>query len=1099
MFGDDIVVETRLIPPRLPRHWLRRPRLEQLLAGAAEYPLTIVSASAGYGKSSALAAFAVRGGWPVIWYSLDEDVADPLVFLLHLVHACRKVAPQAGARAIALLEQHSQGTQFWGQALDALINDLARLLDDETILVLDDQHVADDTPLTGTLIERLIERAPPQLHVLLASRHWPALGCLPIRQARGELLAIGEHELAFDAAEISTLFQSDERPELSMAEATNICEQTGGWPIALQLLWQSTQRTVTDQGRTMKSTIEDARSSFITHHSSLSHELLFAYLAQEVLDAQPADIQSFLLRSAILTELDPHTCDHVLGETNSATRLRAIYRGGLFLTALGDEQFRYHPLFHAFLQQRAQASLADWAGLHICAAAFYRAAGANEKALYHLMMINDSAGLASELTRLARLWIEEGRLVTLLAWLDQLPADTPAEQPQLLIARGDALRMLARFDAALAAYAEAERCYATRDDPVGQSLALRGQAQIYLDTVRPAAAAALLRRAFKLLPPERREARASLLRLIAENRLNSGRADQAARLYRAAGSLSTIDDPSGPDPRVFLRLGRLVEARALLEGQLLRDQSAPAGGRRPEGHREPTLLLSLVCGLLGDPPAALRYANEGLVAARQVGSALSEAIAHIRLGNALQLIVPPDIAAARTHYQQALTLADTFAVPRTKAAAYLGLALLHGFSGEIDTARADAQAGLAIVERSGDAWTAARLCTVLGAIGASYGLAETDVWLQEALKRHQACRDTYSQAVVLLYLSIWRHHAGRLDDAQSYAIAALRLARRYRYEGLLTSSTLFGPRDRMALVPILLAGRAEPDLRAWSHELLTRAFPAIAGDPTTQTYHPGATLRIQLLERLRVWRGSQEIEPRAWQRKKAEQLLALLLTNRRRWLTREQICDMLWADDDCADAAGQFKVTLNALNAVLEPARSPRTPPFYIRRQGGSYRFCPPDGIWLDVAAFEGQLDAAQARIATGDINDTALDQLADSLALYQGEYLGEYLYADWARAERERLTARYLEAATQLAELRISHNQPAAAIGLCESILARDPCWEDAYRLLIRAHAQQGHRRQALAAYQRCVRTLRTQLDMTPLPETTCAYEQVRRVTSDE
>src|SRR6266545_3766069 len=199
MFGDDIVVFTRLIPPRLPRRWLRRPRLDRLLAGAVEYPVAVVNASAGYGKSSALASFAARGGWPVIWYSMGEGVADPLVFLLHLTHACRKVAPHAGERTVALLEQHSQGTQAWGQALDTLINDLNRDLDDETILVLDDQHAADDTPLTGALIERLIERAPPQLHVLLASRHWPSLGSLPIRRARGELLAIGERELAFDA------------------------------------------------------------------------------------------------------------------------------------------------------------------------------------------------------------------------------------------------------------------------------------------------------------------------------------------------------------------------------------------------------------------------------------------------------------------------------------------------------------------------------------------------------------------------------------------------------------------------------------------------------------------------------------------------------------------------------------------------------------------------------------------------------------------------------------------------------------------------------------------------------------------------------------
>src|SRR5687767_2493226 len=146
MFGDEIVVHTRLIPPRLPRRWLRRPRLDNMLAAAAEHPLTIVSASAGYGKSSMLASFAARGGWPTIWLGLGEGVDDPLVFLLHLVHAWRSVAPQIGERAVALLEQGDQRPQLWGQAIDALINDLARSLDDETILVLDDYHSVDDQP-----------------------------------------------------------------------------------------------------------------------------------------------------------------------------------------------------------------------------------------------------------------------------------------------------------------------------------------------------------------------------------------------------------------------------------------------------------------------------------------------------------------------------------------------------------------------------------------------------------------------------------------------------------------------------------------------------------------------------------------------------------------------------------------------------------------------------------------------------------------------------------------------------------------------------------------------------------------------------------------
>lgn len=1084
MFGDDIVVYTRLTPPRLPRRWLRRPRLDRLLGNTVEYPVALLSASAGYGKSSALASFAARGGWPVIWYSLSEGVTDPLVFLLHLTHACRRLLPPAGERTIALLEQHSQGTQAWGQALDMLINDLARLLDDETILVLDDYHVVDDQPEIRALLERLIAQAPPELHLLLSSRRWTQLAMLPVLQARGELLLLGEADLAFTEDEVATLFDADDDDAASVARAAQVSEQTGGWPIALQLLWQSAHQAK-DEGRRAKD--EDDASSLVLRPSSQSQEVLFSYLAQEVLAAQPPEIQSFLLRSAALADLDPATCDAVLGLSSSGEWLRGLYRRGLFLTALGADQYRYHPLFHAFLGQRARATLPEWAELHARAAGYYRATGAGERVLYHLSAVGDSDAIAAELERLAQDWIDEGRSVTLIDWLDQLPADVLLARPQLLIARGDAERLLARFEAALASYAAAERRYAALADPIGQSRALKGQAQIYLDTVRPAPATTLLRRAYRLLPPDQLGPRVAVLRRVAENRLNAGRADQASRLYRLAERLSGAPQS---DARVLLRLGQLNEARELLERQLQNDRAA-AYARSPEAHREPTLQLALICALLGDADAALRYAHAGLESARQLGSALSEAVAHIRIGHALQLVSPPDYAAANGHYLQAIALADAFTVQRTKAAAYLGLALLHGFNGDLDAARAAAREGLTIVERTGDAWTAARLWTALGAVGAAGGAREAGEWLEEAWRRHLACKDAYSLAAVQLNMAIWHQRAGRLDKAEQHAREALRRAQRGGFGGLLTRPTLFGPRDRMALVPALLAGRGDPNLRGWAQELLAHGFPAIAADEATQSYHPGYTLRIQVFERLRVWRGAEEVEPRAWQRKKAQQMLALLLTNRHRWLQREQICDWLWSDDGEADAETQFKVTLNALNAVLEPARPPRTPPFYIRRQGGAYRFCPPDGVWIDVVEFEERLATARKRVAAA--SPDAHEQLALALSLYQGDYLGDYLYEDWAREERDRLANRYLEAATLLAELALARGQPAEAIRFCEGILARDPCWEDAYRLLMRAYARQGNRRQAMAAYDRCVRNLRTHLDVAPLPQTIKVYEEVK------
>ncbi len=1097
MDSDSIVVRTRLIPPRLPRRWLRRPRLDRLLAAAVEYPVTVVSASAGYGKSTALASFAARGGWPTIWCSLSEGIADPLMFLLHLVHGCRSVAPRIGERALALLEQGESGAPVWRQALDALINDLVLALDEETILVLDDEHTVDDLPDIRAVIEQLIARCPPRLHVLLATRQWPQLASLPILQARSELFAVSESSLAFTPDEIAELFDSAYERPLTGEETRALSNQTGGWPIALQLIGQSTRD---EEPMTKNESDNDAISSSVIRLSSAARETLFAYLTQEVLARQPAEVQAFLLRSSVLAELEPSICNDILGTPTSAALLRLIERRGLFVAARGADRYHYHPLFHALLQERARATLPEWADLHRRAAAYFHAAGAGEQVLYHLLALGDTIGMAAEIERWAQPWIATGRCVMLLDWLKQIPATVLSDHPQLLLACGDAARFLARFEQALQAYAEAERVYAANADPAGQARALRGQALVYLDTVQPALADTPLRRAFRLAPHDQPDERAALLGLIAENRLNHGRADQAARLYRMAGRIGNGAQSSAAhkQPRVLLRLGHLDEARALLEADLLHDHPLPEHGRPAEAHREASVLLSLIRALQGDGDAALSYAQQGLATARQLGSALFEAVAHIRAGHALQLVATPNDAAANAEYLHAMALADALGVERTKAEAYLGLTLLHGFGGDVAAGQAAARAGLVIAERSGDAWTAALLWTARGAVGVAGGVAESETWLHEGLKHYRRCRDTYGQAISQIWLAICHQRARRMGTATDCAIAAMTLCQHHSYTGLLTTPTLFGPRDRMMLVPLLLAARADARYSTLAQELLIYGFPAIAADDVTQTYHPGVTLRIQAFGQLRVWRGGEMITSGIWQRKKAAQLFGFLLTNRHHWLLRDQICQWLWPEEDQATAASQFKVTLNSLNTALEPARPPRTPPFYVRRQGSAYRFCPPDGVWLDVAEFESHVARGRACLAaTGDraapTVSQAREEFAAAVGLYRDDYLSAYLYEDWAHEEREQLLGRYLEAATSLAELLAGQNQLPEAIRLCEMILARDPCWEEAYGILMRAYARHGNRRRALATYERCARNLRMHLDVLPSPDTTRIYEEIR------
>jgi DNA-binding SARP family transcriptional activator len=254
-------------------------------------------------------------------------------------------------------------------------------------------------------------------------------------------------------------------------------------------------------------------------------------------------------------------------------------------------------------------------------------------------------------------------------------------------------------------------------------------------------------------------------------------------------------------------------------------------------------------------------------------------------------------------------------------------------------------------------------------------------------------------------------------------------------------------------------------------------------------YHPGYTLRIQMLGNFRVWRGIREVQGREWQREKARQLLQLLLTYRGQWLQREQICSWLWPDSDLDAAERQFKVTLNALNAALEPLRPPRTMPFFVRRQGLAYSFAPSYGCWIDVDEFE-----LRTTSMVQNDEDFLLRNSQIAVNLYKGDYLAESLYDSWTLEERERLMARYLATATTLAEKLLERGDVQQPVQLCERVLRRDRCYEEAYQVLMRVYAQSGSRSQALRTYSRCTQALQDELAIDPLPETTDLYERIKR-----
>lgn len=1074
MSPEPLLLRTKLSPPSVQRRLLPRPALFARLREALDHRLTLVQAGTGYGKSTALAALADEQTAPhfAAWYALDQTDVDPQQFLSYLIAAFRARLPDLAEAPSARLQAVSSDGGDWPPVIDALINALSDQLHTPALIVLDDYQFVADSVEINALLERLVAYAPPQLHIIIAGRQpltWPALIGW---RARGEVLEITRGDLAFRAHEIDTLFSQTYNWQLSAAEIATLADKTEGWPIALHLVWQSLR------GGSANS-LQD-----LLARGPQSLNALFDYLARDVLDRQTADIASFLRDTAVLRELTPDACDAITQRTDSAAVLQRLRDHDLFVVALGQRSvaYRYHHLFHDFLREQAQREPDAVQTRHRRAAEFYAAHDQLEEAIYHWLAAQDFEAAAQAIEQAGETAVRAGRLDTVANWIDALPPQVLVDQPLLQAYLGDVCRLRSRFDEALDWYAVAERAWRAGNDVAGISRALRGQALVYLDTVRPAQAESLLEEALRVMGGmDDRAARARLLELIAENKLNLGKPDQAQAFRQQAQQLRA----EGPTEdtlsvRVKLRTGQLDEAQRILQGwaEAERDQV-----HAPRAHRETTLILSLIHAFRGQTTEALTLAQEGIALGQRLNSPFVTAVAHTRLAHALQLRREKRDEAIR-HYQHAIVLGDQIAVRRTRAEAMWGLTRAHGFFGDLDAAQQTTAEGREICQSVGDVWVNALIEVTFGA---SRVLADRPADALEVLTRalslFRECGDSFGRAVARLWLSLAYFQLKHFDNFAPSAEALLDLCETHGYEFLFAAPTLLGPPDPHCLVPLLIEARNRRIRPAYVGRVL-----ASLGLPNIDV-HPGYQLRVQTLGAFRAWRGDSEIAPREWQRDKARQLFQLLLTHRARWLQRDEIADRLWPTLAPEAAARDFKVALNALNKAIEPNRSGDATFAFVVREGAAYRLRPEADLWLDTIEFE---RACEAGLRSSD-----LGQLRSALRLYRGDYLPDALYEDWASEERERLLSLYLRAADKLAGLLIERSEYDEALDICQAILARDACWERAYRLMMSAHARQGNRPLALRAYQRCTTTLRDELGVEPSAATTALYRQIAQ--SDE
>ena len=442
------ILSTKLYIPMPRTNVVLRPRLIERLNAGLDRKLTLISVSAGFGKTTLVSEWVAACERPIAWLSLDEGDNDTTRFFTHLVAALKTIEENIGESVVSSLNSTQQPSTE--SILTVLLNEITTI-PYKFVLVLDDYHVIDSERIDDGL-NFLLEHLPPQMHLVISTREDPQFHIGRLR-ARGHLTELRATDLRFTPSEAAAFLNQVMDLDLSTDEITALETRTEGWITGLQLA------ALSMQGR------KDI-PAFIRAFAG-DNRYVLDYLVEEVLQRQPDHVRSFLLQTSILNRLNGPLCDAVTGQNEGNTMLETLLRGNFFVVPLDDSRhwYRYHHLFAEVLFAHLREEQPDLVTtLHRRASTWYKQHGSVADAIRHALAAEDFAR-AADLVELA--WPEMRRSkqdATVLRWMKALPQELFHFRPVLSVEYAWALLACGELEAVEGRLQSAERWLETTTD-----------------------------------------------------------------------------------------------------------------------------------------------------------------------------------------------------------------------------------------------------------------------------------------------------------------------------------------------------------------------------------------------------------------------------------------------------------------------------------------------------------------------------------------------------------------------------------------------------------------------------------------------------------
>lgn len=1049
------------IPPRPPDQ-LRRPRLLDFLHNHIHRRLLLISAAAGYGKTTLLADFAHDTDYAVVWYRLDETDRDLTALTTALTAAIQNAFPAFETTASQMPSPEAVAATF-NRELSLSVNDYF-------VLAFDDFHLVEESEAVRRFFDALVADLPEQAHIILVGRTIPPLHLARLA-ARQQVAGLSEEHLRFDAQEVQALLEL-RRHAVSLAEAEQMAAKTEGWITGILL--------------TSHALWDGLIANWVKARPITGP--LYDYLAAEVLGQQPPTLRRFLLEAAVLPEMEPAVCDAVLGRADSADLLEQAEARRLFITSVGDEQrsYQFHHLFHEFLLD--QLSAQDPARLQtvrVAAADWYAANGLPEAAVTFY-------GLAGQLARAARLVDENaralfvaGRFATLRQWATQL-ASLAHDLPRLHL-------YLAKVDTDAGQLEHAEANLRVAADGFARQGHAAGQVEVNLQLSWVRNREGQFETALNLARTAQAQARAGgwrmtealawrgmgvcylALRQLAEAELAL---QTSTHLFPTADSHYDVALAYNDLALVFRIQGKAAQA-AQAQQKALRVWRERALAW-PLGVALNNVGLDL--HMLGQYDAALRTYREALEWAWRAGHVQAEALILAGQGDVLTDLA--DSEAASQLYREAMAKAEE--VNDTALSAYLcrAMARLDYFAGQWVSAQEWLRRAAMVAPQKQALTPLANTEALRGMILVEMGQrAEGRRVLEAVCAELEQSGGLVDLAQTVFFRACAEYREGDVSASATSLARAFELAERIGYDQMLLS-------EARAARDLLEAAAAWPAVGARASNLLqrARALPGLraklqqsgALPEIAQASLPDQiVLHVQALGRGRVVLGAAETSRAAWESQRTRELFFYLIDQAP--VPRDAVLQLFWPDKPTARASANLRQTLYRMRRAVGHE-------VVVITEAQECRLIADMQVDYDVVRFEAEARAALA-LPIGD--GRRLGGLAAAAARYTGEYLAD-LPVDWALARRRALSDLHTHVLRTYAGELMNLTRYAEARNILSRALEEEPLDDGLHEQMLLCLNGQGRRHEVVEHYRRYREALRLNLGLDPPPRIMALYARL-------